>query len=149
MRFFAVDPLTLVITSSVVLLEGASLPFLVGDALKGLSHTAFLFESHRVAQTMARMLRRACRLSSKLATAAKRHEIARLLEAYRGGVNFYVGSLWQDPGALDQKTLARLPPERTRLQSMQKDQALRQARAIVSSTRRSAKVLGAQPRRPR
>src|SRR5215472_11662221 len=111
MRFFAVDPLTLVITSSVVLLEGASLPFLVGDALKGLSHTAFLFESHRVAQTMVRMLRRACRLSSKLATAAKRHEIARLLEAYRGGVNFYVGSLWQDPGALDQKTLARLASE--------------------------------------
>ena len=61
---------------------------------------------------MVRMLRRACRLSSKLATATKRHEIARLLEAYRGGVNFYVGSLWQDPGALDQKTLARLPPER-------------------------------------
>jgi hypothetical protein len=36
-------------------------------------------------------------------------------------------SLWQDPGALDKKTLARLPPERTRLQSMQQDQALRQA----------------------
>jgi hypothetical protein len=95
------------------------------------------------------MLRRACRLSTAFATATKRHEIARLLEAYRGGVNFYVGSLWQDPGALDQKTLARLPPERTRLQSQQKDQALCQARAIVSSTRRSAKALGAQPRRPR
>jgi hypothetical protein len=32
----------------------------------------------------------------------------------------------------------------TRLQSLQKDQALRQARAIVSSTRRSAKALGAK-----
>jgi len=41
------------------------------------------------------------------------------------------------------QTLARLPPERTRLQSMQQDQALRQALAIVSSTRRSAKPLGA------
>jgi hypothetical protein len=96
-----------------------------------------------------RTLRRACRLSLKFATAKKRHEIGRMLEAYRGGVNFYVGSLSQNPGALDQKTLARLPAERTRLQSMQKDQALCQARAIVSSTRRSAKVLGAQPGRPR
>jgi len=87
------------------------------------------------------MLRRACCLSSKFATATKRHEIARL----RGAVNFYVGSLWEDPGALDKETLARLPPERTRLQSMQKDQAL----AIVSSMHHSAKALGAEPRRPR
>jgi hypothetical protein len=65
----------------------------------------------------------------------KRHENARLLEAYRGAVNFYVRSLWEKPGALDKETLARLPPERTRLQSMQKDQALRQALTIVSSTR--------------
>jgi transposase len=95
------------------------------------------------------MLRRACRLSTEFATATKRQEIARLLEAYRGAVNFYVRSLWQEFGALDKETLARLPPERTRLQSMQKDQALRQARAMVSSTRRSAKALGAQPQRPR
>lgn len=79
------------------------------------------------------MLRRACRLSMEFATAKKRHEIARLLEAYRGAVNFYVRSLWQHPGALDKRTLARLPAERTRLQSMQKDQALRQALAMVSS----------------
>jgi len=46
------------------------------------------------------MLRRACRLSTAFATATKRHEIARLREAYCGGVNFYVGSLWQNPGAL-------------------------------------------------
>jgi hypothetical protein len=95
------------------------------------------------------MLRRACRLSMEFATATKRHEIARLLEAYRGAVNFYVRSLWQDPGALDEETLARLPPERTRLQPMQKDQALHQALAIVSSTRRLAKALGAEPQRPR
>lgn len=88
------------------------------------------------------MLRRACRLSMEFATAKKRHEIARRLEAYRGAVNFYVRSLWQHPGALDKRTLARLPAERTRLQSMQKDQALRQALAMVSSTRRSAKALG-------
>ena len=95
------------------------------------------------------MLRRASRLSLEFATATKRHEIGRLLEAYRGAVNFYVRSLWQDPGALDKKTLARLPAGRTRLQSMQKDQALRQALAMVSATRRSAKALGAQPQRPR
>jgi hypothetical protein len=62
------------------------------------------------------MLRRACRLSMEFATAKKRHEIGRLLEAYRGAVNFYVRSLWQHPGALDKRTLARLPAERTRLQ---------------------------------
>jgi hypothetical protein len=76
------------------------------------------------------MLRRACRLSMEFATAKKGHEIGRLLEAYRGAVNFYVRSLWQHPGALDKRTLARLPAEHTRLQSMQKDQAL----AMVSST---------------
>jgi hypothetical protein len=95
------------------------------------------------------MLRRACRLSLEFATATKRHEIGRLLEAYRDAVNFYVRSLWQVPGRLDKQTLVRLPAERTRLQSMQKNQALRQALTIVSSTRRSAKVLGAEARRPR
>jgi hypothetical protein len=43
-------------------------------------------------------------------------EIGRLLEAYRGAVNFYVRSLWQHPGALGKRTLAPLPAERTRLQ---------------------------------
>jgi transposase len=95
------------------------------------------------------MLQRACRLSLEFATATKRHEIGRLLEAYRGAVNFYVHSLWQVPGGLNKQTLARLPAGRTRVQSMQKDQALRQALTIVSSTRRSAKALGAEARRPR
>jgi hypothetical protein len=94
------------------------------------------------------MLRRACRLATDFATAATRHEIVRLLEACRGAVNFYVRSLWEEPGALDKETLARLPPERTRLQSMQKDQALRQAPTILSSTRGAAKALAAAPRRP-
>ena len=91
------------------------------------------------------MLPRACRLSLEFATAKKRHDIGRRLEAYRGAVNFYVRSLWQHPGALDKRTLARLPAQRTRLQSMQKDQAL----AMVSSTRRSAKALGVPAQRPR
>jgi len=56
-------------------------------------------------------------------------------------VNFYVRSLWQVPGRFHKRTLARLPAERTRLQSMQKDQALHQVLTIVSSTRRSVKVL--------
>ena len=93
------------------------------------------------------MLRRACRLSMEFATPKKRRDMGRLLEAYRGAVNFYVRSLWQNPGALDKPTLARLPAERTRLQSMQKDQALRQALSMVSSTRRSAKALGVPAQR--
>lgn len=123
-------------------IERASPPFRVGDALKGLSQTGHLSNRRRVDQAI---IRRACRLSREFATATKRHEIARLLEAYRGAVNFHVRPLWQDPGALDKATLARLPRERTRQQSMQKDQALRQAPAIVSSTRHSAKALGAAP----
>jgi len=91
------------------------------------------------------MLPRACRLSMEFATAKKRQEIARLLEAYRGAVNCYVRSLWQCPGALDKQTRARLPAQRTRLQSMQKDQAL----SMASSTRRSAKALGVAAQRPR
>src|SRR5215467_3420745 len=95
------------------------------------------------------MLRRACRLSLEFATAKKRHEIDRLLEAYRGAVNVYIRSLWQVPGALDKETLARLPAEETRLQRLHKDQALRQSLSIVSSTRESAKVCGAQAQCPR
>jgi hypothetical protein len=124
-----------------------SLPHHLGDARKGLSQTG----RSSVAQAM---LRRVCRPSLKFATATKRHEIARLLEVYRGGVNFYVGSLWQNAGALDKKTLARLPPERTRLRSMQKDQALakrgqssppRVARQGRSAPNRRARVSPAWP----
>ena len=88
------------------------------------------------------------RVSLDFATASKRRKIDRLLEAYRGAVNFYVRSLWRTPGKLDGETLARLPAERTLLQSRQKDQALKQALSIVSSTRKSAKVIGASPERP-
>ena len=82
----------------------------------------------------------------EFATAKKRHDIGRLLEAYRGAVSFYVRSLW--PGALDKRTLARLPAERTPLQSIQKDEVRGQALSMVSSTRRSAKALGVPAQRP-
>ena len=94
------------------------------------------------------MLRRACRLSLDFATAKKRREISRLLEAYRGAANFYIRSLWQTPGALDKDTLARLPAVRTRLLAMHKDQALRQALSIVSATRKSARALCIEARCP-
>jgi hypothetical protein len=47
------------------------------------------------------MLRRACRLRLSLPAAEKRHEIRRLLEAYRGAVNFSSTPLWQVSGRLD------------------------------------------------
>ena len=87
------------------------------------------------------MIRRACRVSLDFATASKRHEIDVLLEAYRGAVNFYIRSLWNNPGKLDGKTLARLSNDHTRLSSVHKDQALRQALSIISSTKKSAKAL--------
>jgi hypothetical protein len=52
--------------------------------------------------------RRACNVSFNFVTAKKRHEVARLLEAYRGAVNFYIRSLWAAPGRLDGETLGRL-----------------------------------------
>ena len=83
------------------------------------------------------MLRRACRLSMEFATPKKRRDMGRLLEAYRGAVNFYVRSLWQNPGALDKPTLARLPAERTRLQSMQPSPRARPAYPTIGSRGRA------------
>jgi hypothetical protein len=103
-------------------------PFLIGDALRSLLQTGRVLESRWGRLPSAR------RLSIEFATATKRLEIAPLLEA---AVNFYVFSLGQDPRALEQETLARLPPERSRLPSMQKTkQALRQMLAIVSCSPR-------------
>jgi transposase len=85
-------------------------------------------------------MRRAIRVTLKFATAAKRRKIAALLEAYRAAVNFYLRSLWENPGKLDQETLARL--QHTRLSERYKSQALKQALEIVIATKRSAQALG-------
>jgi hypothetical protein len=57
-------------------------------------------------------MRRACKVTLKFATAAKRRKIAALLEAYRAAVNFYIRSLWNEPGKLDAVTLHRLEGSR-------------------------------------
>lgn len=85
-------------------------------------------------------MRRACRVTIKLATDTKQRKIGALLEAYRAAVNFYIRSLWDNPGKLDRETLARLRD--TRLSERYKSQALKQALEIVTATRRSAKALG-------
>lgn len=85
-------------------------------------------------------MRRACHVTLKFATASKRRQIAALLEAHRAAVNFYIRSLWNEPGRLDQATLARL--QRTRLSERYKSQALKQAIEIVTSTRKAAQVTG-------
>jgi hypothetical protein len=88
------------------------------------------------------VLGRACRTSQEFATARKRHEIARRLEAYRGAVNFYVRSLWQDPGALD-----GCRPNAPGCNRCTKTR--RCAKRIVSSTHRSAEALGVPAQCPR
>lgn len=85
-------------------------------------------------------MQRACKLNLKFITESKRRKIATLLESYRATVNFFVRSLWDDPGSLNKETLARLP--RTRLSERYKSQALKQALSLVVSTKRSAKALG-------
>jgi transposase len=91
-------------------------------------------------------MRRAVKLSLKFATGRKQRQIAALLEAYRAAVNFYLRSLWQEPGQLDKATLARL--QQTRLSERYKSQALKQALEIVAATRKSATALGITPSCP-
>lgn len=84
-------------------------------------------------------MRRACRVSVQWITERKRRQLAALLQAYRGAINFYIRSLWVTPGKLDRDTLARL--RFTRLSERYKSQALKQALEIVIATKRSAKAL--------
>lgn len=94
--------------------------------------------------------RRAVVVTLDFATAAKRHEIALLLEAYRGAVNFFIRSCWVTDGvlagSLNAETLARL--QDTRLSERYKSQALRQALSVIIATKRSARALGVPPSRP-
>lgn len=93
-------------------------------------------------------MKRAIKISLKLTTSAKRRQIAALLEAYRGAVNFYIRSLWIEPGKLDKATLARLLDPQTRLTNRYKAQALKQALETVIATKKAAKALGVPCSRP-
>lgn len=92
------------------------------------------------------VMRRAVKVSIEFATANKRRQVAALLEAYRGAVNFYIRSLWVTRGKLDKSTLARL--QNTRFSARYKSQALKQAIEIVIATKKSAKELGIPASRP-
>lgn len=70
-----------------------------------------------------------------------------MTEAYTAAVNFFVKLLWREPRAtFSTSTSKRLA--RTRLSSRYRDQALKQAVEIVSSTRKSGHALGTTPGRP-
>jgi IS605 OrfB family transposase len=75
-------------------------------------------------------------------TESKKTRLGALLQAYRAAVNFFIKSLWQTPGCLDGKTLARLPKGRTRLSERFKSAAQKQALEIVSSTKKAAWATG-------
>jgi IS605 OrfB family transposase len=83
-------------------------------------------------------MRRACKVTLKYLTDRKQCSLAALLESYRAAVNFYITSLWKEPGKLDKDTLQRL--KNTRLSERYKSQALKQALEIVISTKRSLKA---------
>lgn len=84
-------------------------------------------------------MKRACKLTLKFATASKLEKLSDLLKEYRRVVNFYIKSLWKEPGKLDKETLARC--KNTRLSERYKSQALKQALETVISTRKSARVI--------
>jgi len=85
-------------------------------------------------------MKRAIKVSLGFTTAKKCKQIAALLEAYRGAVNFYIRSLWITRGKLNKETLARL--QGTRLSERYKSQALKQALETIIATKKSAKELG-------
>jgi len=85
-------------------------------------------------------MRRAAIVSLDFITASKKQKISNLLQAYRAGVNFYLKSLWSEPGGLDKETLARLT--NTRLTERYKSIALRQALSILSSGCKAAAETG-------
>ena len=85
-------------------------------------------------------MQRACKVTTKFLTERKKKSLRALLQAYRGAVNFYISSLWTEPGKLDKSTLARL--QDTRLSERYKSNALKQALEIIVATKRSAKELG-------
>jgi len=87
-------------------------------------------------------VRRACKVSLEFLTEAKRRRLGALLQAYRGAVNFFIRSLWEQPGKLDGKTLARLPKENTRLFESLGFVALGEALETVDSTQKAARATG-------
>lgn len=87
-------------------------------------------------------MRRAVKVTLKFATAKKRRAIDALLSRYRSAVNFFIGSLWLEPGGLDKETLTRLPF--TDLSARYKSQALKQALDIVVATRKASITTGNQ-----
>lgn len=84
-------------------------------------------------------MKRACKLTLKFVTQSKLEKINNLIAEYRRVVNFYIQSLWNNPGGLNKETLVRC--SNTRLSSRYKSQALKQALEIVISTKKAAKLI--------
>lgn len=84
-------------------------------------------------------MRRACKVSLQFATEKKRRAINALLESYRSAVNFFIRSLWKEPGGFDKATLTRL--KNSRLSERYKSQALKQAMDIIIATLKSEDAL--------
>jgi hypothetical protein len=93
------------------------------------------------------VLQRAVKVSLQDVGPKDRRRLAALLQAYRAAVNFFVRLLWREP-ALDFTTQTSKRLERTRLSARYRDQALKQAWELVSSTRKSAAALGVVASRP-
>ena len=93
------------------------------------------------------VLRRAVKVSLQWVGVRDKRRLAALLQAYRAAVNFFVRILWREP-TLPFSTATSKRLERTRLSARYRDQALKQAVEIVSSTRKSAQELRVEARLP-
>jgi len=82
---------------------------------------------------------RAVKIRLRYATDKKQRAVKALMESYRGAVNFYIKSLWNEKGKMNSETLARL--ENTRLSERYKSQALKQAMEIVIGAKKSISAI--------
>ena len=90
---------------------------------------------------------RAVKLSLELATDTKKRQVRALLYRFRACVDKYIYLIWHHGGTLDKATADYVPLGH--LTFRQRAHALKQALAIVSSTRASQKALGNEPSCPR
>lgn len=93
------------------------------------------------------VLTRAVKIRLVHATESKQRTIRALLESYRGAVNFYVKSLWNERGKLDKETFDRL--QNSRLSERYKSQALKQALEIVVFTKKAILAINKNRKRKR
>ena len=91
-------------------------------------------------------MNRTIKISLSQATKTKLKKLNALKREVLSATNFYINSLWANPGALDAKTLNRFVEGS--LSYRHRQNALKIALETISATKRSASALGVTPKKP-